>query len=340
MIRILVIAACLVVVFAGIKVSAPLLAPFLLAVFLAIILSPPIVLLERAGLPLAAAFSVVILGLGVLGVLGGTVLRTAIDQFIVNLPSYEANLRVQLGQLEELLKGWGVSGPGEFVNETLNLQFAMSYAGTIARALSGMLGQTFIILLLTAFMLFEANGLHRKVRAIPDVSPEYLDTLEANLRGVRRYVSLKAVMSFLTGALVVIWLYALGIDNALFMGILAFFLNFVPSIGSIIAAVPGVLLGFILLGPIPAVITAIGYVVINVGVSNVIEPRFMGDRLGLSALVVLLSLFFWGWLLGPIGMLLSVPLTMVVKGAMESSPAARPAAIMLGPPPPKGPDDS
>ena len=137
-------------------------------------------------------------------------------------------------------------------------------------------------------------------------------------------------MSLLTGMLVTSWLWILGIDNALFMGLLAFFLNFVPTIGSFIAAIPGVLLGFILLGPAMAAVTAIGYVVINVRVSNVIEPRFMAQSLGISPLVIVVSLVLWGWLLGPVGMLLSVPLTMAVKVGLESSSATKSIAVLLG----------
>ena len=151
----------------------------------------------------------------------------------------------------------------------------MSYAARVARALSGMLGQAFLIIIIVAFMLVEVGGLHRKLLSVPGVSAEGLDALDKNFQDVRRYVSLKSVMSLLTGGLVTLWLWLLGIDNALFMGLLAFFLNFVPTIGSFIAAVPGVLLGFILIGPTMAAVTAVGYIIINVGVSNVIEPRFM-----------------------------------------------------------------
>ena len=109
----------------------------------------------------------------------------------------------------------------------------------------------------------------------------------------------------------------------------AFLFNFIPNIGSIIAAVPAVLLAFVQLGPTTAGLAAIGYVVTNMVMGNVIEPRFMGRGLGLSTLVVFLSLIFWGWLLGTVGMLLSVPLTMIVKLALESSDDSRWLALLL-----------
>jgi predicted PurR-regulated permease PerM len=307
--------------------------PFLLAVFLAILLAPPFLGMKRKGMPGAVAIIVMILGLGVLGVLAVTILRTSLDQFAGSLPIYEANLKTQLDAVWQWLETRGIDAPNEFVATYLNPQFVMSYAGHTAKALSGILGQALLIFIVVAFMLVETSGLHRKLHAIPAVSEESLEALEQNFKDVRRYVSLKSVISLFTGALVTIWLWILGIDNALFMGLLAFFLNFVPTIGSFIAAIPGVLLGFILLGPTMAAVTAIGYIVINVGISNVIEPRFMAQSLGISPLVIVVSLVFWGWLLGPVGMLLSVPLTMTVKLGLESGSATKSIAVLLGPPP-------
>jgi len=333
MLRALIITASLVVILAGIKVAATLVVPFLLAVFLAVLTAPAFLNMKRAGLPATVAMAVMVLGLGVIGLVTVTVLRTSLDQFTSNLPVYETNLKAQIDAIWLWLESKGVDAPSELFADTLDPQFAMSYAGRIARALSGMLGMTFIIFIITAFMLVEANGLHQKLIAMEGLSEENLAALEKNIHDVRRYVSLKSVMSLLTGALVTLWLWGLGIDNALFMGLLAFFLNFVPNVGSFVAAIPGVLLGFILFGPAMAGIAAIGYVAINVGVSNVIEPRFMGNNLGISPLIVIMSLVFWGWLLGPVGMLLSVPLTMVVKVILENVPSTKSAAILLGPPP-------
>ena len=332
MTRAFIIAACLVVILAGIKVSASLVVPFLLAVFLAILLAPPFLGMKRKGVPGAVAIVVMILGLGILGVLTVTILKTSLDQFTASLPVYQTNLRAKLDSVWQWLETNGIDAPDEFVAENLSPQFAMSYAGSVAKELSGMLGQALLIFIIVAFMLLEASGLHQRLHAIPGVSGEYLKALEKNFQDVRRYISLKSIMSLLTGTLVTLWLWALGIDNALFMGLLAFFLNFIPTIGSIIAAIPGVVLGFILLGPTMAAVTAIGYIVINVGVS-VFEPRFMGQSLGISPLAIIVSLVFWGWFLGPVGMLLSIPLTMAIKAGLESDSATKSIAVFLGPPP-------
>lgn len=333
MTRALVIVACLIVILAGLNAATAIVVPFLLAAFLGIILAPPFAYMKQKGMPGAAALIVMIVGLGVLGVLAVTVLKASLDHFVAALPTYEAGLRAQLDTVWQWLEDHRIEAPKDFVAENLDPQFAMRYAGRIARALSGMLGQALLIFIVVAFMLVEASGLHSKIHSLPGASERGIEALEKSFEDVRRYVTLKSVMSLLTGVLVVIWLWILEIDNALFMGLLAFFLNFVPTIGSFIAAIPGILLGFILLGPGMAVVTAVGYTVINVGVSNVIEPRFMGQGLGISPLVIVISLIFWGWLLGPIGMLLSVPLTLAVKAGLEIGDATRPMAVLLGPPP-------
>jgi predicted PurR-regulated permease PerM len=138
-------------------------------------------------------------------------------------------------------------------------------------------------------------------------------------------------MSLATGIAVFILLVVVGVNYAVLWGLLAFFLNYVPNIGSIIAAIPAVLLALIQLGFVESVIVAAGFVIINLLVGNVIEPRFMGRGLGLSTLVVFLSLIFWGWVLGPVGMLLSVPLTMTAKIALDSREETRWIATLLGP---------
>ncbi len=128
---------------------------------------------------------------------------------------------------------------------------------------------------------------------------------------------------------VAIWVWALGIDFPVIWGLLAFLLNFIPNLRSIIAAVPPVFLGYIQFGIGRAVLVAAGFGVVNLIFGNVVEPKFMGRKLGLFPLVAFLSLVFWGWVWGPVGMLLSVPMTMVVKIALESNPSTRWISILL-----------
>jgi predicted PurR-regulated permease PerM len=154
----------------------------------------------------------------------------------------------------------------------------------------------------------------------------HFQTIRAN---VNRYMGLKALISLATGVSIWILLALIGVDFPGTWGLLAFFLNFIPAIGSIIAAVPAVLWALIQLGLTSAVLTVLAYLVVNIVIGNFLDPRIIGKKLGLSPLVVIISLIFWGWVLGPVGMLLSVPLTMIIKIALASSDNTRWFAVML-----------
>ena len=147
---------------------------------------------------------------------------------------------------------------------------------------------------------------------------------------VKTYLVIKSVMSLITGAGIALYLIVIGVDFALLWGWIAFFMNFVPYVGSLIAAIPVIVLTLLDPGPDIALLVAFGYLAINILVGNVIEPRYLGQGLDLSTLVVFLSLVFWGWLFGPVGMFLSAPLTMLLKIAAESHPNGRGLSVLLG----------
>ena len=149
------------------------------------------------------------------------------------------------------------------------------------------------------------------------------------LRSVYRYLLIKTAASMLTGLLVGVGLSWLGIDFAILWGILAGLLNFIPTIGSFIAAVPALLVTVVSGTPLDILLAAVLYVVVNISIGSILEPRLLGRSLGLSPVIVLVSLLVWGWVFGPIGMLLAVPLTMIAKLALDSSPQTRWAGILL-----------
>jgi predicted PurR-regulated permease PerM len=141
---------------------------------------------------------------------------------------------------------------------------------------------------------------------------------------------IKTVISLATGILITLWLYILDVDYAILWGFVAFLLNYIPNIGSVVAAVPAVILAFIQYGIGNAALVTVGYIVVNFIIGNVIEPRVMGRKLGLSTLVVFLSLIFWGAMLGLVGAILSVPLTMTLKFAFENNESTRWISVLLG----------
>ena len=214
--------------------------------------------------------------------------------------------------------------------EHFNPAMAMQLVANTLKGFGNVLTNSFLILLTVVFILFEASSFPSKLRHISADADATFSRFEQFSDKVKRYIGIKVGSSLLTSLLVGICLWLIGVDFVLLWSTLAFLLNFVPNIGSIIAAIPAILLALVQLGSGGAALTAAAYVAINMLVGNIIEPRFMGRGLGLSTLVVFLSLVFWGWLLGPVGMLLSVPLTITIKMAFESYPDTHWLAILLG----------
>jgi predicted PurR-regulated permease PerM len=199
----------------------------------------------------------------------------------------------------------------------------------VLRNLAAVLSNLFLILLTMIFMLIEAASVPVKVKAAIGTGRLDVDKMHHAVIQVQRYLGLKTLTSLATGLLIGFWTAVLGLDFAVVWGLLAFLLNYIPNIGSIVAAIPAVLLGLVQGGIGFALLVAVGYVVVNVGIGNFTEPWLMGRTLGLSTLVVFLSLVFWGWMWGSVGMLLSVPLTMIIKILLENTDDLRWMAVML-----------
>jgi len=147
---------------------------------------------------------------------------------------------------------------------------------------------------------------------------------------INRYMLIKCITSFGTGLCIWIWLKIIGIEYAIALGVAAVLFNFIPIVGNVFMAVPAVLIALVQANFSTALLVTLGYVLVNGVIGNLVEPRLMGRELGISSVVVLLSLLFWGWVFGPVGLFLSVPLTMVLAVALNASPQTRPIAIMLG----------
>ena len=328
--QILIVSASFVIVVAGMRAASSILVPFLLSIFIAIICAPPLFWLQRKGVPSALAVLSILIGIIVLGLLLAAFIGTSVNQFSEALPVYEKRLIEMRGAFTSWLGSLGLEIPSQLLTEYFDPGKAMKMAANTLAGLSGLLTNVFMILLTVIFILLEASGFPQKLRNALGDPEESLGQFKSITESVNRYLALKTVFSLATGIAVAIWLAILGVDFALLWGLVAFLLNYVPNIGSIIAAIPAVLLALIQLGVGPALLTCLGYVVVNVVFGSILEPKFMGRGLGLSTLVVFLSLVFWGWVLGPVGMVLSVPLTMIVKIAMESHEDTEWVAVMLG----------
>jgi len=320
-----------VVVVAGMRAAETLLVPFLLSVFIAIIAAPPLFWLQRKGWPSVVALVIVVAG--VLGVVIsiGALLGTSLDSFLKDMPIYQERLREEIKILVEWLDRHGISMSSEQVLTYIDPSAAMGLVAGMLNGLRHLLVNSFLIFLTVVFMLLEASSFPAKLRAILDNPEASLVHFDKFIADVKRYLAIKTTTSLLTGLVITAWLLILGVDYPLLWGLLAFLLNYIPNIGSIIAAVPTILLALIQLGVASALWVALGYLVVNSVVGSMIEPKFMGRGLGLSTLVVFISLVFWGWVFGPVGMFLSVPLTMTIKIALDSSEDTKWLATLLGP---------
>jgi AI-2 transport protein TqsA len=329
--NVFIILAAVVIVLAGVKAAAPIIIPFLLSLFIAVILMPLLHFLMDRKIPMAVAMLLVV-GMLVLGfTLLGMIVGHAMNDFIGNLPVYEAHLRTRLGGVEEWLTQWGVALPQKNMQDLLDPGSLFTYLTGMLKGFGSVLTNGFVILLTTVFMLLEGVAYQQKVAYIyRQKRSDGQKHLSQILEKINHYMALKAFISAGTGLLVYILLRLFGLDYAVLWAVIAFLLNFIPNIGSIMAAVPAVLLAVIQLDFLSAAWIALGYVAINTVVGSFIEPKVMGRGLDLSTLVVFLSLIFWGWLLGPVGMLLSIPLTIMVKIVFDSDDSTRWIAVLLG----------
>lgn len=322
--------AAVVIVLAGLKAAETIVIPIILAIFIGIICTPPLHFLTRKGVPVVISLVLIIVFLVVFGGLLGLIIASAVDSFIERLPEYQQRLEAEMVSILPWLESLGVPITRQQLLTYFNPSLLMDWVSKALTGLGALVTNVFLILFIVIFFLFEEAGLADKLRlALPNADNSLKNTSKF-VKQVNKYLVIKSIISLITGALVSLFLWAVGVDFPLLWGLIALLMNFIPNIGSILAAVPAVLLASVQLGFAEAGIVALGYLVINTLIGNIVEPRFMGRGLGLSPLVVFLSLILWGWLFGAVGMFLSIPLTMIAKIALEQAPSTRGIAIMLG----------
>lgn len=318
-----------VISLAGIKVAAPIVVPFLLSLFVAIICNPAINYLESKKMPRGLAITLVIFTIFSLFIVLGGVIGAAVNDFRKAIPTYEAQLSEQITWLIAWLANHDIVISMDEVRGYFDPAKVMNLVTTTLSGFSSVLGNIFLLLLTVVFMLAEGKVFPKKLHMAFDDSAQTEKRLDYFLTMVNQYMAIKTMVSLATGIIIGSVLWGMGVQFYVLWALLAFLLNYIPNIGSIIAAVPAVILTFLQLGAGYASVVVGLFVSVNMIMGNFVEPRFMGRSLGLSTLVVFLSLIFWGWLLGMVGMLLSVPLTMILKIALENSEDGRWFSILL-----------
>jgi len=339
--NILVTAAALVILVAGLRAGQSIIVPLLLAVFVAILCIPLLSWLTRHRVP--AFLGVVLVILVAIGALVGValVVGSSVNDFADRVPFYEKRFKLLHTATQAWLTDLGIPISFDRLYAVANPGTIMGLVSSALSAMAAALSNLMLVLFVVIFILFEAGGFRKKMVAAlavrgdanDDATEERLGQLEEIVQNVQSYLAWKTLISLGTGLCVGVYCWILGVDFPILWALLAFLLNYVPNIGSLIAAGPPVLLAVVQLGPGRALALAAGYVVINTIFGNVVEPLVLGRKLGLSSLVVFLSLIVWGFVWGPVGMLLSVPLTVMVRIGLEANPETRWIAVLLGPSP-------
>ncbi len=327
--RALLITAAVFIILSGMRAASGLLAPFLMAIFVAIVCSPMITWLRNKGMPNALALTLVLVMLGLAGAMLVAWLSGSLAEFSSDLPGYKVKLTLLYQNLREWLAGLGISLPEAAGLNVLSPENLVGMFNRVLNGLSGLVGDALIVFIAVLFLLVDAVNFPDKLRKVLSNPDESLPHFTLFSETVVDYLAMKSVASAITALCVALLLGVFGYDDIPLWTILAFFLNFIPYLGSAIAAVAPILIGLIDQGWVVAVSVLAGYVAINILVGQIIETRLIGNKLNLSSFVVFVSLTFWGWILGPVGMFLSIPLTMLVLIGLQSSERTKRYAALL-----------
>ncbi len=306
--------AAIFIIIYGMKLSTSFLSPMLLAAIIGISVAPLARWMIRKGVPdiLAIIITIVAVILGIGGVI--LLMVVSVSELINSLPQYQDNLQEQINGLGTILERIGVDSSQ--IQSSLGLSDPgriLSFVGSLFGGVFGVLSSLVVMLMVLIFMLLGAPGMYTKLRLVDLANSPALARFRGLVRDLREYVNITTWINFLVGVVNTIFLFILGVDYAVLWGVLSFLTGYIPNVGFWIALIPPFILALLEFGLGKALIVLAGFILINGVVQNFLQPRMMGAGLNLSSLVVIVSLFFWGWVLGPMGALLAVPMTMIVK---------------------------
>jgi predicted PurR-regulated permease PerM len=326
----LLLAASIIIIIAGLHAAAGIMVPILISIFVAIIILPMQNWLIEHRIPSGLAILLTLITIVLIFVGFGFAVWGSVTGFADRAEEYQKNLAALVESINGLIAPLGLQISVEATIEFLKKNVFNIFKNALLQ------GATFItnlvlVLLTILFVLFEAAGFPKKLKRALGEGTESKGRIRKIQKDIQQYLLVKTLVSLTTGFLIGVSLALMGLDFPVLWGLLAFLLNYVPSLGSILAAGPPILLALLQFGSGRTLGVAAVFIAVNILLGNLLEPSLMGRRLGLSALVVFLSLIFWGWIWGPFGMILSVPLTMIIKIMLENTPDLRWIAIMLGP---------
>lgn len=324
--------ACIVVVVAGMKAAASFFVPIMVAVFLAVLSFPLMNWLIRHRVPHSVALGLTVLVIisAVAPLIYGT--GVLISSFWKDVPMYADRAKILVDSSASWLEAKGVTDAKQMAGQIFDAQGIIDFAKQqdVFNRLTSMVGSTFgtvatlvasciVVLLVSLFILMEAPGTAERFAAVRKAGGPDLEVMVQSAHDIQKFLGVKTLISVATGVLVVLWCMMFGLKYPLLWGILAFLFNYIPAVGSTAAGLPAVIEALVVHGVGSAVGVAVGYALINFCLDSLVQPMLMGRRFGISGLVVVVSVVFWGWLWGPVGMFLAVPLTMMMKVFLENT---------------------
>ncbi|RIK44740.1 MAG: hypothetical protein DCC55_01325 [Chloroflexi bacterium] len=325
----IVVTASLVVIIAGMRAAAPFLSPLLLSLFLAVLLYPGYQWLLDRGIPTWLTVSLMVVGVTLigLGVLG--LIWISLEQLRENLFFYATRLIAQRLRFEGWLESLGIEAPVLLSQEIFNRQIMITTAARLITNIGSVLFTGFFVLVTTIFLLLQATHLSERLHREFGPNSQLNRQMMQVTQRIARFFAIRVRVNLLVAGGITIWLLILDVDLAILWGILAFFLSFVMYVGLAVAAVPPVLLALAETGILWAALVVIGVVVINVGVENIVAPSMMGQGLNLAPVVALSSIVFWAWVLGPLGFILAIPITVILVMVLASYPGTHWILVLL-----------
>ena len=315
-------AAALTIALAGVRTIADIIGPVFLALVITISLHPIRMWLERHRLPELVASIVLLLAAYLLLFLLSLALIVSVAQLAELLPQYEDQMTAVVADAGNTLQSLGVQQ--EQINAVVNAidpgQLVALASAVLASTLA-VLSNVFFLIVLLFFMAFDTNSTRRSVAVLGEQMPSVAAALSSFARGARGYMAVAAGFGFIVAILDGVALQILGIPGAFVWAVLAFVTNFIPNIGFVIGVIPPALIALLEGGPGLMLAVIVTYSVINFLIQSVIQPRIVGDTVGLTPLFTFMSLVFWTWVIGPLGALLAVPLTLLVRALLiETNP--------------------
>ena len=311
--------ASFVVIIAGVKIASEVVVILFLAIFISSIFSSVLKVLQKRNIPKILSYFFIFLIVVLIGFMLAYVINISLKDFLTNLPVYEEKLKSLILDSIQFASAYGLEIDKTKIMETLNFGSFFGVTTNVIGGISTFLSKLLLVVIGVAFILAESKSFQTKLKVIFRSDAKKLERFNLFSYNIQKYFVVKTFTSFLTGFIIAIMLTFFGVDYPILWGVIAMIFNFVPVIGSIIASIPAILLALMNLDLDVTIWVTVLYVVINISISNILEPKLMGRELGLSHLIIFFSLIFWGYILGIVGMFLAVPITMTLKIAFDSN---------------------